>query len=220
MKHFSEETRRKMSESAKRRCQTPEWIAAQKLRGTQLDIDEVKRLYYDENMSQSEVAEALGVSQKVIHNYMKRHGLQARVAAKRNQMRENNSSWKGGKRINEQGYIEIYQPDNPHARHNGYVREHILVAEQMLGRSLLYYGRYDSRNEEVHHINGNKQDNNPDNLLVVTALEHRRIHNAVKKEMIDAVLLGRIRSLENELRRTYGVIFGDENVGEANGKDC
>lgn len=213
MKQFSEETRRKMSESAKRRCQNPEWIAAQKLRGTNLDIDEVKRLYYDEKMSQVEVAKALGVTQKVVHNFMKRHGLKARNSAKRNQWRENNSNWKGGRYIDEHGYVEVYQPGNAHARSAGYVREHILVAEKMLGRSLVYYGQYDQRNEEVHHINGNKQDNRPENLLVVTASEHRKIHHSVAKEMVDEVLLERIRTLENELRQTYELIFGDEDAG-------
>lgn len=202
-----------MSESAKRRCQSPEWIAAQKLRGTHLDIDEVKRLYYDENMSQVEVAKILGVSQKIVYNFMKRHGLKARKAVKRNQLGENNSSWKGGRRINDQGYVEVYQPGNSHARSSGYVREHILMAEKMLGRSLIYYGRYDPRNEEVHHINGNKQDNRPENLLVVTAAEHRKIHNAVNKKMVDEVLLERIRALEDELHKTYDLIFGDEDLG-------
>ena len=42
MKSFSEETRRKMSESAKRRCADPAWIEAQKNRGTKLDFNAVK----------------------------------------------------------------------------------------------------------------------------------------------------------------------------------
>jgi len=46
-------------------------------------------------MTQAEIGKQLGVSQKVIFNVMRRHGIKARVAAKRNQWRENNDSWKG-----------------------------------------------------------------------------------------------------------------------------
>ena len=199
---FSKETRLKMSESAKRRCQDPKWIEAQKARGTQLDLEVFKHLYYDLNMTQTEVAKEMGVSQKVVFSFMRRHGLEARTAAKRYQQREANDSWKGGRRINEQGYVEIYMPEYGHTRYNGYVREHIYVAEKMLGRRLKYYGPGNPENEVVHHINGNKLDNNPNNLLVLSALDHIKIHNAVSKEQIDEVLLNRIRQLEEEIATT------------------
>lgn len=146
------------------------------------------------------LAEFLGVSQKVVWRFMKNHGIKARVAAKRNQRGENNSYWKGGKRISEQGYIEIYFPTHPKAKPNGYVREHMLVAEQMLGRPLKYFGINDERTEVVHHINGIKTDNRPENLLVLGVNEHHKLHNALNKSAIDEILLARIRSLEQELR--------------------
>jgi hypothetical protein len=51
-----------------------------------------------------------------------------------------------------------------HGRH-----EHRVVAEQMLGRPL-------KRNEIVHHIDGNKHNNDPSNLQVMTQSEHVRMH--------------------------------------------
>ena len=166
----------------------------------EMDIEEFRRLYYDQNMTQAEVAEKMGVTQKIIFHFMRKNHLPARKAAKRYQRGEKNAAWKGGRRINEQGYVEIYKPGYHHTRPNGYVREHIYVAEQMLGRPLKYYGSGDGRNEVVHHINGDKTDNREDNLLVLSAKDHRKLHNATVKEQVDKVLLKRIRELEKELQ--------------------
>ena len=46
---------------------------------------------------------------------------------------------------------------------------HRIVAEQKLGRKL-------EKGEIVHHIDGNKRNNNPDNLMVMTQSEHARLH--------------------------------------------
>ncbi len=78
-----------------------------------------------------------------------------------------NPAWKGGAYIEpEKGYRMIRRPSHPRARANGYVLEHILVAESMLGRPL-------NPSEEVHHINRDKADNDPKNLRVFAShLEH------------------------------------------------
>lgn len=48
---------------------------------------------------------------------------------------------------------------------NGIVSEHRLIMEQKLNRKL-------ESNEVVHHINGIKDDNNLDNLAVMSANDH------------------------------------------------
>jgi len=82
-------------------------------------------------------------------------------------------SWKGGRRVNSAGYVEVFLPGHHRARGNGYVFEHILVAEKTLGRKL-------TDDEEVHHKDGNKKNNSPDNLQVLTKSQHTILHNKSK----------------------------------------
>lgn len=49
------------------------------------------------------------------------------------------------------------------------VHTHRIVAEEKLGRPL-------KKGEIVHHIDGNKRNNDPSNLMVMTQAEHCRLH--------------------------------------------
>jgi hypothetical protein len=57
-------------------------------------VERVRQLY-DAGHTQAEIGAEIGVSQKVVWNLMRRHGIRARIAAKRNQVGKANSSWKG-----------------------------------------------------------------------------------------------------------------------------
>ena len=70
---------------------------------------------------------------------------------------QRNGFWRGGRQTDDDGYILLKTPDHPHANASGYVREHRLVMEQMIGRYLL-------PKEVVHHRNGDNADNRPENL--------------------------------------------------------
>jgi hypothetical protein len=58
---------------------------------------------------------------------------------------------------------------------NPYCPEHVLVAEKQIGR------RLKQGVEVVHHINGVKSDNRPENLLVCTKSEHRMFHRQLEE---------------------------------------
>ena len=69
---------------------------------------------------------------------------------------DSSPNWKGG-RTETNGYIRKLAPGHPRASKSRYVLEHILVMESQLGRFLL-------PNERVHHKNGRRDDNRPENL--------------------------------------------------------
>lgn len=71
------------------------------------------------------------------------------------------------------GYWYRYRPSHPAANTRGYVLEHRLVMEAMLGRLL-------TPDEAVHHIDRNKGNNAPDNLQVLTWEEHARLHREME----------------------------------------
>ena len=83
---------------------------------------------------------------------------------------ENNPNWKGGRIKDGGGYIRIKLPNHPRAYSDGYVFEHRIIIESKLKRML-------KPEEEVHHIDGDKENNRIDNLLLTTRAEHTRLHH-------------------------------------------
>ena len=78
------------------------------------------------------------------------------------------------------GYVYILKPEHPNANKQGYIREHRYIVSMYLGRPL-------RDNEEIHHINGNRSENNIGNLQLIDKRTHGLIHcqqgNAKKREL-------------------------------------
>ena len=70
---------------------------------------------------------------------------------------EHSANWRGGRHVDVNGYAWVRMPDHPRAKGYGYVKEHVVVMERTIGRFL-------TRDESVHHINGDRSDNDPSNL--------------------------------------------------------
>jgi hypothetical protein len=78
-------------------------------------------------------------------------------------------NWKNGI-VYERGYCYLYRPKHRRARMGNYVRRAILVAEKTLGRLI-------SLPNLIHHINGIKDDDRPENLyLCADRREHSKIY--------------------------------------------
>ena len=82
----------------------------------------------------------------------------------------NHPNWKG--KSHDKGYVLIRNKTH-HRTREGYVYEHILIAEEKIGRRL-------KNNEVVHHINCIKDDNRKENLKVLLVGQHKGLHNTLR----------------------------------------
>lgn len=94
-------------------------------------------------------------------------------------------SWKGGTYVSSDGYRMIKTNDN--SGWKAYQKEHKVVIEKLIERPL-------KKGEVIHHINGNKLDNQIENLqLCLSDSKHRDAHNSLEKIGFQLVQLGLIQ---------------------------
>ena len=79
--------------------------------------------------------------------------------------------WNVKKIISKGDYKYALVKEHPSRTKNGYVLLHRIVVENHIGRLL-------NANEVVHHIDGNKFNNSIENLEVMSASEHAKLHSS------------------------------------------
>ena len=124
-------------------------------RPTQLTDEEKKDMIaeYENGMSLVAIGQKYKAHNTTIREHLIKMGVKIRAKPKN----------KRGRYITTQGYVDItLEPDDPlfcMARSKGRVAEHRLVTARKFGRPL-------RDTETVHHIDGDKTNNHPDNLEI------------------------------------------------------
>ena len=151
---LSEETKRKIGIASKRAIRTAEWkenIRAAKLGHTH--SEETKK-----KISESKKGSAPWNKGKKF----------PQISGSKN------NKWNGGKRGHSAGYILLLVKNHPFCNKSGYVYEHRIIMEKHIERFL-------DPKERVHHVNGIKNDNRIDNLILFSCdSDHQKYHHSIK----------------------------------------
>lgn len=158
--------------------------------------DDLQRMYHVELLSQWQIAEKLGVTQGAVFYWFRKHGIKSRshddsliVLGKSGRFTgDKNPRWTGGKHTAKSGYVFVRMPTHPKACKRGYVREHVLVWEKAHKKSL-------PKGWHVHHKNGIKDDNRPENLEAMSWQQHRDLIPSLLRRI--AELEAKIEEMKN-----------------------
>lgn len=136
--------------------------------------DEQLRCRSAEGWTVAEIAAEIGRPEEAVRRAMVRRGIPRQKSKARP---HRNAFWQGGVIVDKHGYILVHWPDHPEANYLGYVRQHRILMERMLGRALL-------EGEVVDHRNGHTWQNSDENLrLFPSNGEHLRVTRTGRKKL-------------------------------------
>lgn len=116
---------------------------------------------YEAGQSAYQIARTLSCAAKTICDRLHRAGVVARTRRDYpSPSGSANPNWRGGRFTDESGYVKV-------RRSKCYAFEHRLIMEHVLERPL-------KSSEHVHHMNGIRDDNRPENLVALDARAHKR----------------------------------------------
>lgn len=134
----------------------------------------ILRLLKANNVSIRCSSEALKLShsRESVKNKLSKSSLGRRLSEKsKNKLRlrvgSKNHNWRNGLTITKGGYLQ-FTDSSCNGEHRNKLL-HIIICEYKYNRKLI-------KGEHVHHIDGNKLNNNPNNLIILSASEHAKIH--------------------------------------------
>lgn len=164
-----------------------------------VDIDVLRYKYINERKPMHLIADEMGIAVGSVYNYLHRNGIKTRKKTDYPASEKEREAWRkigksrkgtklsdktkaklseshrisgiGHKKVRTDGYIAIYFPDHPKSSKEGYIMEHVLVMEALIGRHL-------TDEECVHHIDGDRANNKKENLKLTTKSEHMSYHSS------------------------------------------
>ena len=99
------------------------------------------------------------------------------------------------KRYMREGYV-IVKDNNIEDDNKSRQYEHRVIGATIKGRIL-------DKNEVVHHLDGNKSNNSPDNLLILDNAQHTKLHSWLDKNIIMPKPSYMIRKAKGCIRCSY-----------------
>jgi hypothetical protein len=134
-----------------------------------------------------------GMSQTTVVRRLRKEGLMRSVRdaalfriARMYANGEHGARWNGGRFKVSTGYIHVHLGGTKHRL------EHVVIAEKILGRRL-------HKGELLHHLNGDKTDNRPENLILCNNSIHRQFHEKMCQMYMREHFRGKGNDGENKL---------------------
>lgn len=156
------------------------------------------KLYWGDELTLKQIGLRFGCTgHKIPDTVMKvfnKLGIPRRDGSQR-QLGHLNHQWRGGRAEGKSGYILIKNYSHPRADKRGYVFEHILIWEKANGKPV-------PRGWQVHHKNGNKKDNRPENLEAMPARRHAiaNLYNTIHTIEELEIEISRLKEENKKLR--------------------
>lgn len=164
-----------------------------------LDLDLIKSLYVDKHLTAEEIAKQFHCSRTAICYRLHRMGcMRTDTEALKLAYSRGHIKPKKGRNnyLSAGGYMQVWKPECSLANKIGYVPEHRLVWQEAHGKPL-------PKDWVVHHINGIKTDNRPDNLVAYPKGKH---------DKIIPIMAERIRKLEIENRQLQRALENSQMI--------
>lgn len=135
-----------------------------------LDTDEIRRLYIEKGLKGTEIAEIMECSNSTIYNRLEEINVDTRC------------SFDYIDHPTEYDYVPLRMDEGyPYWEHQT-KNNHNVMVHRLLAISKFGFDAVSGM--DVHHKNGVKWDNRPDNIDIMTRSEHQRYHRLKESERI------------------------------------